>query len=168
MGTIQRFPYWFKLRGKFPLFNITGRDGKRPQGAVVPLEGEFLSGVMRGAFHPQDGQLYAVGLDGWGDYSTRDGCFQRVRYLGGKVRNQLGLRLMKMVSGLISQLNWMSKQLQDTSNFFAQQWNYEYGKRYGSPEFSVNHPESLGHDPLAVRSVQLLENKNQFSWKCLT
>jgi hypothetical protein len=40
-------------------------------------------------------------------------------------------------------------QLQDTSNFFAQQWNYEYGKRYGSPEFSVNHPESLGHDPVA-------------------
>ena len=66
--------------------------GKRPQGAVVPLEGEFLSGVMRGAFHPQDGQLYAVGLDGWGDYSTKDGCFQRVRYLGGKVRKPIGFK----------------------------------------------------------------------------
>ena len=59
---------------------------------MVPLEGEFLSGVMRGAFHPQDGQLYAVGLDGWGDYSTRDGCFQRVRYLSKKVRKPIGFK----------------------------------------------------------------------------
>ena len=58
----------------------------RPQGAVVPLEGNFLAGVMRGDFHPQDGQLYVAGLDGWGDYSVRDGCLHRVRYLGGKVR----------------------------------------------------------------------------------
>ena len=133
--------------------------GKRPQGAVVPLEGEFLSGVMRGAFHPQDGQLYAVGLDGWGDYSTRDGCFQRVRYLGGKVRKPIGFKAHENGIRIDFAVELDEQQLQDTSNFFAQQWNYEYGKRYGSPEFSVNHPESLGHDPLAVRSVQLLENK---------
>ena len=39
------------------------------------------------------------------------------------------------------------------------QWNYQYGKRYGSPEFSVNNPDTLGHDPVPVRSVKLLENK---------
>ena len=55
--------------------------GPKPQGATVPLEGEFLSGVVRGAFRESDGQLYVVGLDGWGDYSQKDGCLQRVRYL---------------------------------------------------------------------------------------
>src|SRR4030095_9892668 len=35
------------------------------QGAVVPLKGRFLSGPMRGAFSPKDGQLYVVGCQGW-------------------------------------------------------------------------------------------------------
>src|SRR5262249_8402569 len=35
-------------------------DGQ-PQGAVVPLPGEFLSGVHRGRFNPRDGQLYVSG-----------------------------------------------------------------------------------------------------------
>jgi hypothetical protein len=133
--------------------------GTRPQGAVVPLEGEFLSGIMRGAFHPKDGQLYTVGLDGWGDYSTKDGCFQRVRYTGGKVRKPIGFKAHANGMRIDFPVELDATQLQDNSNFFAQQWNYEYGKRYGSPEFSVNHPESLGHDPVIVRSVQLLENK---------
>ncbi|OXV14994.1 hypothetical protein, partial [Klebsiella pneumoniae] len=40
-------------------------DGQ-PQGAVVPLPGEFLSGVPRGRFNPTDGQLYVSGMAGWG------------------------------------------------------------------------------------------------------
>ena len=47
------------------------------QGAVVPLRGEFLSGVHRGRFCPDDGQLYVTGMQGWGsaygspEFSTR-------------------------------------------------------------------------------------------------
>ena len=137
------------------------RDGtsKRPQGAVVPLEGEFLAGVMRGAFHPKDGQLYTVGLDGWGDYSTQDGCFHRVRYLGGKVRKPIGFKAHENGLRIDFAVELDAKTGKDIGNFFAQQWNYEYGKRYGSPEFSVNNPDSLGHDPVPVRSVKLLDNK---------
>ena len=60
-------------------------DGQ-PQGAVVPLPGEFLSGVHRGRFNPADGQLYVSGMTGWGTYTPADGCFQRVRYTGGPVQ----------------------------------------------------------------------------------
>jgi uncharacterized cupredoxin-like copper-binding protein len=137
------------------------RDGtsKRPQGAVVPLEGEFLAGVMRGAFHPKDGQLYTVGLDGWGDYSTQDGCFHRVRYVGGKVRKPIGFKAHENGLRIDFAVKLDAKTGKDAGDFFAQQWNYEYGKRYGSPEFSVNNPDSLGHDPVPVRSVKLLDNK---------
>jgi hypothetical protein len=96
--------------------------------AVVPLEGEFLSGIMRGAFHPKDGQLYTVGLDGWGDYSTKDGCFQRVRYTGGKVRKPIGFKAHANGMRIDFPVELDATQLQDNSNFFAQQWNYEYGK----------------------------------------
>ena len=40
-------------------------DGQ-PQGAAVPLPGEFLSGAHRGRFNPKDGQLYVTGMTGWG------------------------------------------------------------------------------------------------------
>jgi hypothetical protein len=59
-------------------------DGQ-PQGAVVPLPGDFDSGVHRGRFNPRDGQLYVSGMGGWGNYSVADGCFQRLRYTGGPV-----------------------------------------------------------------------------------
>ena len=51
--------------------------GGQPQGAVVPLPGEFLSGVHRGRFSPTDGQLYVAGMTGWGSYTPADGCVQR-------------------------------------------------------------------------------------------
>ena len=130
----------------------------RPQGAVVPLEGEFLSGSMRGAFHPEDGQLYLVGLDGWGDYSLKDGCFHRVRYTGEAVHSPVGFQ----VHGNGIRIDFATRLDPDSSGdlarYFAHAWNYEYAKRYGSPEFSAKTPQSLGHDPVEVRSVTLLED----------
>ena len=64
-------------------------DGQ-PQGAVVPLPGEFLSGAHRGRFNPKDGQLYVSGMTGWGTYTPADGCFQRVRYTGEPVQLPIG------------------------------------------------------------------------------
>ncbi|MCG8577683.1 MAG: plastocyanin/azurin family copper-binding protein, partial [Flavobacteriales bacterium] len=132
----------------------------RPQGAVVPLEGEFLAGSMRGAFHPQDGQLYVVGLDGWGDYSTRDGCFHRVRYAGKPVYKPRGFRVHSNGIRIDFTTKLAASASGDLGRFFAQAWNYEYAKRYGSPEFSAKTPASLGHDPLVVRSVRLLEGED--------
>ena len=130
----------------------------RPQGAIVPLQGNFLAGVMRGDFHPNDGQLYVAGLDGWGDYSVKDGCFHRVRYTGGKVRKPKGFKIH--ANGIridfSTQLDPASTEV--VKHYFAQAWNYEYAKRYGSPEFSAKSPESLGHDRVTIRSVLLLED----------
>ena len=130
----------------------------RPQGAVVPLEGNFLAGVMRGDFHPKDGQLYVAGLDGWGDYSVKDGCLHRVRYLGGKVRKPKGFKVHANGIRIDFTTRLDSSDTGDLKRYFAQVWNYEYAKRYGSPEFSISQPESLGHDRLNIRSVSLLED----------
>ncbi len=137
---------------------LRDHEADRPQGAVVPLEGEFLAGSMRGAFHPQDGQLYVVGLDGWGDYSVRDGCFHRVRYTGKPVYKPRAFRVFS--NGIRIQFTTPldPDAVADPNRYFAHVWNYEYAKRYGSPEFSVKEPGSLGHDPLPVRSVKLLES----------
>lgn len=137
---------------------LRDHTGKRPQGAIVPLPGNFLAGVMRGEFHPQDGQLYVAGLDGWGDYSFKDGCLHRVRFTGGKVRKPKGFKVHS--NGLRIDFTTQLDPIRTTeiSRYFVQMWNYEYAKRYGSPEFSVLEPDSLGHDLLTIKSVSLLND----------
>ncbi|MFT5470156.1 MAG: azurin [Verrucomicrobiales bacterium] len=133
-------------------------SGKRPQGAIVPLEGEFKSGVVRGKFHPSDGHLYVVGTDGWGNYAVDDGCFQRVRYTGKPLHRPIGFKVSTNGIRLDFAEKLAPENATDPANYFIQQWNYEYADRYGSPEFSVNDPETLGHDRLQIRTALPLDD----------
>ena len=108
---------------------------------------------MRGAFSPKDGQLYAVGIDGWGDYSVMDGCIQRVRYTGESLRKPIGFQVYSNGIRMDFDIALDESISTDTKNYFIQQWDYEYANRYGSPEFSHKTPDFLGHDVLAIRSV---------------
>jgi azurin len=130
----------------------------QPQGAVVPLPGEFLSGAHRGRFNPKDGQLYVTGMSGWGSYTPADGCFQRVRYTGDPV--QLPTAFHAHENGLLLSFSRPVERAlaEDPKNHFAQCWNYRYSAGYGSPEFSPRHPGTPGHDPLAIRSASVLDD----------
>ena len=133
---------------------LRDEKGARPQGATVPLEGEFLAGAMRGAFHPKDGQLYLVGLDGWGDYSVQDGCFHRVRYSEKPVYKPSGFQVHS--NGIrIDFTEKLASSARELDRYFGQAWNYEFAQRYGSPEFSAAKPALLGHDLLTIRSAIL-------------
>lgn len=66
------------------------------QGGVVPLPlPPFPTGVMRGRFHPNDGQLYACGLFAWAGNQHQDGGFYRVRYTGGPAHLPVGLHALR-------------------------------------------------------------------------
>jgi azurin len=131
-------------------------DGQ-PQGAAVPLPGEFLSGAHRGRFNPKDGQLYVSGMAGWGTYTPADGCFHRVRYTSQPAQlpcafhvHQNGVRItftQPVDRDVASQLK----------NHFAQVWNYRYSPGYGSAEFSPRHPGTRGHDPMSITSAHVLD-----------
>ncbi|WP_437201168.1 DUF6797 domain-containing protein [Planctomicrobium sp. SH664] len=130
-------------------------DGQR-QGAVVPMYGDFLSGVHRGKFNPHDGQLYAVGQGGWGAFTVLDGCLARVRYTGDDVQLPVGFHVFQngVRVDFSSELN--SQIAEDVANHFAQCWNYRYSASYGSPEFSPSQPNTPGHDPLKITSAHVL------------
>jgi azurin len=130
--------------------------GGQPQGAVLPLPGEFRSGVHRGRFSPKDGQLYVTGMAGWGTYSEADGCFQRVRYTGQPV--QLSVAFHAHENGVrLSFTRPVDRAVAGAAgSHFAQAWNYRYGAAYGSPEFSPHHPGTPGHDPLTIISAHVL------------
>lgn len=126
-----------------------------PQGALVPLPGEFRSGAHRGRFHPRDGQLYVSGMGGWGHYSTADGSFQRMRYTGAPVQLPTAFRAHE--NGVrVTFARPVDRALAErATGHFAQAWNYRYSAAYGSPELSPSHPGMPGHDPLPIRSASV-------------
>ena len=133
-------------------------NGPKAQGATVPLEGEFLSGVVRGVFRPSDGQLYVVGLDGWGDYSIEDGNLERVRYTGGQIYKPSSFEVFENGIRVEFPFEIDPASLKDATNIFAQSWEYAFARGYGSPEFSA-HSDKVGHDIVNVRSIQALDDK---------
>ena len=127
------------------------------QGAAVPIAGELLSGAHRGKFHPIDGQLYVSGMAGWGTYTTDDGCFQRIRYTGGK-DVQLPTAFHVHDNGIRVSF---SKPVDESSvlnlsNHFAQAWNYRFSGAYGSPEYSHRQLGLRGHDVIPIQSATIL------------
>ena len=65
------------------------------QGAVVPMTGDFLSGVHRGRFSSHDKHLYLSGQQGWVSFTRDDGCFQRIRYTDEEApRNEYPKRIV--------------------------------------------------------------------------
>jgi putative heme-binding domain-containing protein len=137
--------------------------GGQAQGAVVPLIGDFNSGVHRGRFSPKDGQLYVSGMLGWGTYATADGCFQRVRYAGDPV--QLPRRFHVHRNGVLVEFTQPldREYVERPEHHFAQCWNYRYSSAYGSLEYSPSHYGVPGHDPVGIMSArQLPDGKSLF------
>lgn len=137
---------------------LRDRVGDQLQGAVVQLAGEFSSGAHRGRFSPADGQLYISGMSGWGNYSTDQGCFQRVRYTGESVLLPIGFHLHS--NGVAIQFSTQLERnfVQQTDRHFAQSWNYRYSAAYGSSEYSALHYGARGHDRLQIASSHVLDD----------
>ncbi len=128
----------------------------QPQGAAMPLPGEFRSGVHRGRANPRDGQLYVTGMTGWGSYTPADGCFERVRYTAAPAQLPTAFHAHENGILLAFALPLDKKIAEHADRYFAQVWNYHYGPSYGSPELSTRHPGQPGHDALAIRSAHIL------------
>ncbi len=130
-------------------------DGQE-QGAVLPLSGDFLSGVHRGRFSPKTGHLYVSGQQGWVSFTPETGCFQRVRYTDDEFQIATAFHVHENGVRITFAQPVEPAIVTNVSNHFAQCWNYRYSGGYGSPEFSPSHPGVLGHDPLTIASAHVL------------
>jgi len=128
----------------------------QPQGAIVPLPGEFSSGAHRGRFAPHDGQLYVTGMAGWGAYNSQVGCFERVRYTGQPVCLPRGFHVHQ--NGVLVEYTQpvQPEVAGEATRQFAQAWNYRYGAGYGSEEFSPSHRGTIGHDHWPITQAVVL------------
>ncbi len=133
------------------------------QAATVRFPGlVFRSGSGTARFHPRDGQLYVVGLDGWQTGAVQDGCFSRVRHTGrtpvmpeafNAFPNGICVRY---TVPLDPELNL------DRSRFTVEHWNYLWSKEYGSFHYRPSSPREIGHDQLSVERVSLLDDRTLF------
>ena len=142
--------------GKLELL-LTEVVGGVPQGGVTRFPIDFDTGIMRGRFHPKDGQLYLCGLFGWASNKTRPGGFYRVRYTGKPVNMVNALRVGKegVTIGFTDKLDPLAAT--DAGNYHVQVWNYRWTEQYGSPDFKLNGQE--GRDQLVVQSVALSRDR---------
>ena len=156
---------WAALKGDGNLVHLSSGGGSawllmrqnvkgRWQAAAVKISGNFDSGPQCARFNPNDGHLYVNGMQGWGSYTPKDGCFQRMRFTGGEKPVPVGFEARD--NGVLLRFNQPVKDA-DAATCFAQCWNYRYGPQYGSPEYSVKYTDTPGHDPLEIHSVQRLD-----------
>ena len=128
------------------------------QGAVSKFPFRFASGAMRGRFSDRDGQLYVTGLKGWQTSGARDGCLQRVRYVGGDWPRPLALNAHKNGVLLRFGVKLDEELANDPESYAVHHWNYRWTSQYGSPDYKVSNPDKTGRDKLKVLSAKLQPN----------
>jgi len=130
-----------------------------PQGGVsrIPL-GETPTGVMRGRFHPIDGQLYACGLFGWAGNKHRHGGFYRFRYTGKPLHVPVKYSASKKGVQITFSEPLDKATATDPGSYAAEMCNYRRTRGYGSRDYKVTEPNKQGRDALEVSKVTLSDD----------
>ncbi len=131
-GQLLNFSYGFGKVYVVPHETVNGQV----QGGMCefPLP-RFPTGVMRGRFHPQDGQLYTCGMFAWAGNQTQPGGFYRIRYTGKPVLLPVKLEAKKagMRIAFSTSLNKMTAS--DVRNWSVKTWSLKRTKEYGSKHY---------------------------------
>ncbi|QDV51807.1 DUF6797 domain-containing protein [Gimesia fumaroli] len=109
------------------------------QSAIIKLPFDFSTGIHRARVNPADGQVYAVGLDGWnggGRPGLVDQGIQRLRYTGKPI--SLVTDCQVEPDGLRIDFNFPldPTTAADLTSYVAEHWNYHWRPNYGSDMYS--------------------------------
>ncbi|MBL8823230.1 MAG: c-type cytochrome [Planctomycetia bacterium] len=133
---------WGSLAGS--LLNISYGHGKiyvvphekvngQVQGGMcsLPLP-PFPTGIMRGRFHPVDGQLYTLGMFAWAGNQTGSGGFYRVRYTEKPADLPVGLKARSGGVEVTFTDPIDPSSAADIKNYEVTVWGLLRSKNYGS------------------------------------
>jgi len=136
-GSLLSFSYGF---GKIQLVPHERVNGQM-QGGVIDLPDiKFLTGVMRGRFNPDDGQLYACGMSAWGtNQMLRGGGLYRIRYTGKPLTVPLALSTTKSGIELKFATAINKQKAADLNNYKINTWDLVRSSAYGSDRYNEQH-----------------------------
>lgn len=122
--------------------------GGQMQGGLSPLPiPAFPTGVMRGRFHPVDGQLYACGMFAWAGDRTAPGGLYRIRRTRRPLHAPVGLRARKSGLEITFSSPLDAAAARDVRNFAVRVWSLKRTANYGSAHYDER--------PLRVTSASL-------------
>ncbi|HET6882616.1 MAG TPA: DUF6797 domain-containing protein, partial [Pirellulales bacterium] len=129
-------------------------DGEMQGGmCALPLP-IFPTGVMRGRFHPTNGQLYTCGMFAWAGNQTAPGGFYRIRYTGKPLCVPLSLhaRTDGVEIGFSAPLD--RGLADDQKRYSVRAWSLKRSDNYGSDHYDEHEltvaSASLGSDERSV------------------
>lgn len=149
-------PRWGPLGGS--LLNLSYGYGKvflvphetidgQPQGGMIELPiPSFPTGVMRGRFHPADGQLYLCGMFAWAGNATAPGGLYRLRATGRPMNLPVELRAKQ--GGLkLTFTDPLDPASINPDHIHLKSWSLKRTAKYGSDHYDEH--------TLAVRKASL-------------
>jgi putative heme-binding domain-containing protein len=107
----------------------------------------FPTGVMRGRFHPKDGNLFLCGMFAWAGNRQQPGGFYRMRYTGQPLGLPVGLAASKGGLTITFTDKLDPKTVADPANYTLRVWGLKRSANYGS--------KHLNEHPLPVKSARL-------------
>ena len=130
------------------------REGRRPDARRHVRScrcRRFPTGVMRGRFHPDNGQLYCCGMFAWAGNQTQPGGFYRVRYTGKPVHLPVGLNAKKSGMAITFSGELDPKTAGDPKNYAVKTWSLKRSEQYGSKHYDEKPVEGDGRNRFGGR-----------------
>ena len=137
-GTLLNFSYGY---GKIYVVPYEQVEGQMQGGMCeIPIT-PFPTGIMRGRFHPGDGQLYCCGMFAWAGSQQQPGGFYRVRYTGKPVHLPIGLNATK--TGMRIQFSGeLDREAATNPDHYALKvWGLKRTANYGSKHYNEREIE---------------------------
>ena len=140
-GSLLNFSYGYGKVYVVPYEKVGGEV----QGGMCALPmPQFPTGVMRGRFHPTDGQLYCCGMFAWAGNQTQPGGFYRVRYTGRAVHLPIGLNATKTGMKISFSGALDPKTASDSKSYAVQTWSLKRSAGYGSKHYDEKAAKVTG------------------------
>ena len=143
-GTLLNLSYGYGKIYTVPFETVNGQ----PQGGMCALPmPQFPTGVMRGRFHPGDGQFYGCGMFAWAGNQSQPGGFYRVRYTGKPATQPTGLHFAKGQVRVDFSDGLDAATAVDASRYSVKVWSLRRSANYGSSH--------VDEHPLKVTAAEL-------------
>jgi hypothetical protein len=96
----------------------------------------FSTGIMRGRFNSQDGQLYLCGLSAWGSTQSQLGGLYRIKPTNKPLNVPLEIHATSKGVQLVFASPLNASSVSNLTNFRIKIWDLKRSRKYGSKHYN--------------------------------